>query len=86
MDEEYDSLEQAARGDVPARFATAVGHRVEGDWATVWLLTNDRPPFEPYEVTCERRDGRWQSNSGVGGFGVDTPDDVLAVARRLGWS
>jgi hypothetical protein len=84
--EGYDTAEEAARGDIPQRFATAVGSRVAGDTATVWLLTNDQPPFEPYEVCCERRGGRWFFDIGTGGFGLATPDTVLAEARRLGWS
>jgi hypothetical protein len=32
------------------------------------------------------RNGRWDWLTGYGGFGVDTPDDVLAVALGLGWS
>ena len=59
---------------------------MSGDTATVWLLTNDQPPFEPYEVYCERRNGRWCWEAGTGGFGVETPDEVLAEARTLGWS
>jgi hypothetical protein len=82
----YETPEEAARGDIPPQFATAVGSLVTGGTATVWLLTNDRPPFEPYEVYCEQRDGRWFSDGGTGGFGIGTPDDVLVEARRLGWS
>ncbi len=85
-DEGYETLEDAALGDIPPQFATVVGSRMDGDVATVWLLTNDAPPFEPYKVHCERRNGRWNWDSGSGGFGGDTPDDVLAAARRLGWS
>jgi hypothetical protein len=81
-----EDLEAAARGDIPVQFATVVGSHVEGDWAVVWLLTNDRSPFEAYEVSCQRRDGRWEYDSGSGGFGADTPDEVLDRARRLGWS
>lgn len=79
-----DTPEHAARGDIPPHFATVVGSRVSGDAAPVWLLTNDQPPFEPYEVCCERRNGCWYLDVGTGGFGVGTPDDVLAKARRLG--
>jgi hypothetical protein len=81
-----EELEAAARGDIPVQFATVVGSCVEGDWAIVWLLTNGGPPFEAYQVSCERRDGRWEYESGSGGFGVGTPDEVLDRARRLGWS
>lgn len=79
-------MEEAARGDIPPQFATVVGSRVTGDHAMVWLLTNDGPPFEPYEVSCERRNGRWYLQGGYGGFGVETPEHVLAAARSLGWS
>jgi hypothetical protein len=82
----YETLEEAALGDIPSQFATVVGRRVRGDVATVWLLTNDRPPFEAYEVNCERQGGRWHWESGFGGFGTGTPDAVRARARRLGWS
>lgn len=84
--EGYNTLEEAALGDIPPRFATVVGSRVRGDTATVWLLTNDQPPFEAYEVHCVLHAGRWEWESGSGGFGTGTPGDVLAEARRLGWS
>jgi len=64
---------------------TVLGTRVDGDVATVWLLTNDGPQFEPYEVTCERcDDGSWEPSSVSGGFSVDTPAEVLAKAKALG--
>ena len=85
-DDGCETLEEAARGDIPPQFATVVGSRVSGDTATVWLLTNDQPPFETYEVYCERRNSRWYGVGGSGGFGVGAPDEVLAEARRLGWS
>jgi hypothetical protein len=31
---------------------TVLGIRREGDTASVWMLTNDRPPFEPYAAIC----------------------------------
>jgi hypothetical protein len=82
----FESLEEAARGDIPERYVTVLGSLVVGDQALVWVLTNDRPPYEPYEVDCERRDGRWYNGGGTGGFGTGTPEAVLAAARRLGWS
>ena len=48
--------------------------------------TNDQQPFEPYEVRCVREAGRWKWESGFGGFSTGTPGDVLAEARRVGWS
>jgi hypothetical protein len=85
-DDGCETLEEAARGDIPPQFATVVGSRVSGDTATVWLLTNDQPPFEAYEVYCERRNGRCFGDGGSGGFGIGAPAEVLAEARRLGWS
>jgi hypothetical protein len=85
-DNGYETLEEAARGDIPPEFGTVVGSRVDGDVAMVWLLTNDRPPFEAHEVYCKRKNGRWHWDSGYGGFGGGTPDEVLAQAHRLGWS
>lgn len=84
-DEGYDTPEEAARGDMPERFVTVVGVRVKGDTAYVWTLTNDRPPFEPYEDVCEREGGRWFAVSGSGGFSTTVPRDVLEEAARLGW-
>jgi hypothetical protein len=80
----YDSPEAAARGDIPERFATVVGVRVDGDTAHVWMLTNDRPPFEPYEQVCVRCGGRWHPGVGSGGFSVGVPTEVLEAAARLG--
>jgi hypothetical protein len=58
-----DTLDEAAGGDIPPQFATIVGSRLDDEIATVWLLTNDRPPFEPEEVSSQRRNergtGRW---------------------------
>jgi hypothetical protein len=76
--------EDAARGDIPPKFAIVAGLQISGDLATVWLLTNDQPPFEEYEVQCKREHGRWFADSGGGGFGSDTPADVLDRARELG--
>lgn len=84
-DDGYETPEAAAIGDIPERFATVVGVRVEGDTALVWMLTNDRPPFEPYEQFCVRAGGRWHPEDGSGGFSTDVPSEVLEEAARLGW-
>lgn len=81
----YATPEEAARGEIPPRFARVVGVRVDGDSATVWLLTNEAPQFEPYQVGCVRHNGLWYDEFGSGGFMTDTPDEVLEEARRLGW-
>ena len=82
----YATPEEAARGDIPPQFAHVVGVRVEGDHATVWLLTNEPPvSYEAYEVGCERQNGRWYMDWSLGSFQTGTPEEVLAAARRRGW-
>jgi hypothetical protein len=77
--------EAAARGDIPERFATIVGVLTTGDSARVWMLTNDRPPFEPYSMYCERVGQRWYATgSGGNSFDPDVPPEVLEEAARLG--
>jgi hypothetical protein len=83
--EGFATPEEAARGDIPAQFVQVVGVRMEGDSATVWMLTNEAPSFHAYEVGCERENGRWYMDWGLGGFQTSTPDEVRAEARRLGW-
>ena len=82
-DDGCESLEEAARGDIPPRFATVVGSRVSGDTTIVWLLTNDEPPFEAYDVYCERRNGRWCRDGGSGGLGFGAPHDVCVPLIEL---
>jgi hypothetical protein len=86
-EEDYATPEDVARGDIPERFVTILAVRVEGETAHVWSLTNDQPPFEPYEDWCERNAlGRWEPTHGSGGFSLEVPPEVLEKARRLGWS
>ena len=59
------------------QFVTVVGSRIKGDEATVWLLTNDREPFEEYECVCVREGGSWRESHGSGGFSpLTTPREV----------
>jgi len=81
----YATPEEASCADIPQRFVTVVGTEIDGDTATVWLLTNDRPPFEDYQVNCVRDDRRWHADSGFP-FNVGTPEEILEQARRLGWT
>lgn len=81
----HTTPEEAARGDIPPRFARVVGLDIDGDTATVTLLTNEAPWFEPYQVGCELHDGRWFASWGSGGFQTGTPEEVIAEARRQGW-
>ena len=61
----YDTPEEAARGDIPERYARVVrvDHSSDGTRAVVLLATNEPPVIEYYGVSCELEDGRW--------FGVD---------------
>ena len=81
----YETPEEASSADIPARFVTIVGTRSEGDNATVWMLTNDQPPFEAYQVDCVCQHGRWHADSGFP-FDDDTPEEIVERARGLGWS
>ena len=62
----YDTPEEAARGDIPARFARALGVSISpsGNSALVVLATNEPPTIEPYVVSCERVAARWETGSG----------------------
>lgn len=91
-DEGFDTPESAAWGDVPSTYVQILGVRVRGDKATVWALTNDRPPYEAYTMFVERKGGRWHPGSGSNGLGVGWDDDeglppeIQAEAARLGWT
>jgi hypothetical protein len=80
----YATPEEASCADIPRRFATVVGSQIDGDTATVWLLSNDQPPFQDCEVQCVRENGRWHADSSFP-FNNGAPEDVLARARNLGW-
>lgn len=81
----FERLEEAACAGYPKEYVAVLGVRIDGDKARVWMLTNDVPPFEPYESNCVRVADGWRETDGSGGFSVDTPEDVLAEAGRLGW-
>jgi hypothetical protein len=59
LDNGYSSPEEAARGDIPGEFVTIADIRIEGDYAVVSMLTNDRPPFEPVEEPVIRIGSQW---------------------------
>jgi hypothetical protein len=85
--EGYATAEEAARGDIPERYVRVLGVRFDGRQAIVWMLTNDRPPFEEYTMLVSRdAHGRWHSALGVCGLasfnGVGAPADVLEGAAR----
>ena len=75
----YATPEDAARGDVPAKYVNVVAVVVRGDQALVAQLTNDRPPYEIDTAHCTRDpDGTWDEDSSgnsAGGF-LPTGDRV----------
>ena len=59
--------EDAARGDIPARYARAVSvtYSADGHQATVELETNEEPFLYPYSVYCSRgTNGMWREEGG----------------------
>jgi hypothetical protein len=81
----YETPEEASSADIPPRFLTIIGTRSDGDNATVWMLTNDQPSFEDYQVHCVRQHGRWHADSGFP-FNDDIPEEIVERARSLWWS
>jgi hypothetical protein len=81
----YQTPEEAvlAERDIPEQYVTIVASRIRGDEAHVWLLTNDRPPFEEYECVCVREEGLWRETHGWGGFSIGTPHDVRKRADEI---
>jgi hypothetical protein len=74
MIETYATPDEAARGDIPPRFASvaSVVHSPDGRHAAVLLLTNEAPAVEPYLVVVSRTaSDRWTQGAGapVPGFG-----------------
>jgi hypothetical protein len=55
--------EEAARGDIPARFVQVVGVVVRGDTAVLAQLTNDAPPYEVETAYCHREGDGWVEGS-----------------------
>jgi hypothetical protein len=70
--------EEAARGDIPERYARALVTEVspDGRWAVVLLGTNEEPALYPYVETCSAEGGRWfeRSGSSFGGSGWSSLD------------
>jgi hypothetical protein len=50
------------------------------------MLTNDRPTFEAYEDFFVRKGSKWFPTHGQGGFGYDTPTEILDKASKLGYN
>jgi len=91
-EEGYDSPEEAARGDIPERYARALSVSVspDGGEAIVVLGTNEEPYLYPYEVNCSRMGDRWFEGSGSNGLGVGWSPrqrrggEMLGVVRLSG--
>lgn len=68
----FATPEEAARGDIPARYARALATAVspDGRHAVVLLGTNEPPRLYPYEVICHQRDGLWFEGSSISGGGI----------------
>ena len=76
--------EAAASGDVPGRFVTVLGVRIRGDEADVWMLTNDRPPFEREQALVARVKDGWVGVLSGGGFDPSSPAEIIGKAEELG--
>ena len=71
MEHVHEAPYDAARGDIPARYAREIATRYspDGDFALVFLATNEPPAVEEYEVICERSGAGWMGGSGGNGPG-----------------
>lgn len=69
MSDGYPTPEEAARGDIPERYARVLDVSIApwGGCAVVLLETNEAPVVELYQVVCERDGSEWVA--GVGGNG-----------------
>lgn len=76
--------EAAASGDIAGRFVTVLGVRIRGDEADVWMLTNDRPPFEREQALVARVKDGWEGVLSGGGFDPSTPAEIIGKAEELG--
>ena len=82
-EEERVALAEAARGDIPPQFCRVVDVEISGDAAHVWLVTNDAPRFERYQVDFARENGVWIDAGGSGGFQTGAPDRVMKLADGI---
>lgn len=89
-DPQFETPEEAVRAGFPPKARVRIlGVRADDDRATVWLLTNDGPPYEAYTMTVFRDADGWTEGDGVNGLVAtwihDLPRDVTAAAAELGW-
>ncbi|MDQ3823379.1 MAG: hypothetical protein M3321_09085 [Actinomycetota bacterium] len=80
------TAEEAARGDIPERYARALATATSPDRtaAVVLLETNEPPSVEIYEVVCVKRAGGWVDFGGGGGFGIGWTSTARDPERNLG--
>jgi hypothetical protein len=75
--------EEAARGDVPARFVRVVGVVIRGDSAIVAQLMNDRAPYEVETAYCSSEGPGWlggsSGNSTVGYIPTSKTEGTVVV-------
>jgi hypothetical protein len=74
----YATPEDAARGDIPARFARVldIAWSPRRDRAVVLLETNEPPSVELYQVVCQQEEAGWTWISGGNGPGETSFDEV----------
>ncbi len=78
MSEGYSTPEEAARGDIPARYSTVLdlAYSPDAKHAVVLLGTNEPPYVYEYEVVCSMENDHWVGGSGGNGpAGRRLPDD-----------
>lgn len=81
----YETPEEAARGDIPERFARVVWSERAGDRAVVLLEVNtSETPY--YDISwCEREPDGWMA-SGSGADGTERPEEWSAwLAGEAQW-
>jgi hypothetical protein len=81
----YSTAEEAARGDIPSRYARAlaVEFSPDGDHAVVLLETNEPPFVYPYQVVCSRGEDGWAEGISGNGPGQTLVEGTLWV--RTEW-
>ena len=82
-EQERGVLARRACGDIPPRFCTVVDVEISGETARVWLLTNDPPRLERYQVNFRWERSGWVESLSAGGFQTGTPRRVCERAQQL---
>jgi hypothetical protein len=80
--EGYGTPEEAARGDIPERFARIVWLDRSADRAVVLLEVNSKPPYFDL-ARCWVEEGRWGCDS-EGGTGDERPEQYAEWLAESG--